>query len=146
TEAARSKMKPEEFEFFKKDMQNFETRMQNNPQETAKTFREIRRLLEPEGQTMVDAKHMKNLAIDVMHHAAEPKSVSQDIRNTCSVAALESRIYTRHPSDAAKLVADMATKGSFTTADGANNITLDKQTVGFYPDFWRKASLAENYD
>lgn len=137
-EFARGKMSAEQFKQFQQDMAKLEERSQNNPLEVAKTYREVARLLDPsQRKTAVDSDKMGALAADVMHHAADPRSIKQGNRNTCTLAALESRIYTRHPSEAARLVADVATKSQYTTADGAR-INIDRNSANTYPKFWRE--------
>lgn len=138
TEFARGKMSQAEFQKFQQDMAKFEERSKNNPLEVAKTYREVARLLDPsQRRTAVDSDKMGALAADVMHQAADPSSVKQGNRNTCTLAALESRIYTRHPSEAARLVADVATQSQYTTADGAI-IGVNRNSINTYPKFWRE--------
>lgn len=136
TESARQRLSPGDFREFEKDMQTFEKRMEGKPGEIAGTYREIERLFEAGRGSVVDRSHMGKLAMDVIHQAAEPRSVKQGIRETCTLASLESRIYTRHPSQAARLVADAATTGRYTTADG-ESLSLDRESISFYPDYWR---------
>lgn len=136
TESARQRLSHGDFRKFQQDMQTFENRMEGKPSEVAGTYREVGRLFEAGRGSVVDRGDMGKLAMDVIHQAAEPRSVKQGIRETCTLASLESRIYTRHPSEAARVVADAATTGTYTTADG-ESLALDRESISFYPDYWR---------
>lgn len=147
TEAARAKMSPAQFESFKESMEAFEIRMKGNPAEINKTYKQIERLLNPPGgKSLPNSKQMTNLAADVMHHSANPRSIQQDLKNTCALAALEARMYTRHPSEAARMVADVATTGGYTTTDGSTHVAMDKGSVATYPDFWRNKTPGQEYE
>lgn len=146
-ESARAQMPSAQFELFKADMQAFEARLRGNPQELASTYQQIDRLLNPPGgRSVADSKQMTNLAADVMHHAGDPKSIQQGGRNTCTFAALEARMYTRHPSQAARMVADVATAGDYTTADGSVRVSIDNASVATHPEFWRSKIPGEEYE
>lgn len=142
-EVAQGKMSRPQFEQFRGDMARFEERMKGNPMEAARTYREISRMLEPSGGTAVDTGKMGRLAMDVMDQAADPHAVKQGEKYTCTFGALESRIYTRHPSEAARLIADVATRSHYTTADGAR-INIDRTSANLYPNHWREAAKSEN--
>lgn len=133
---AERSMPREEREEFALNMSKLEERLKNNPGEVTDTYRQISRMLESD-KSLVKGKSMGHLAADVMRQAADPHSVNQGDNNTCTLASLESRIYHRHPSEAARLVADVATKGSYTTADG-ETIKIDQSSVSTFPDQWRQ--------
>jgi len=98
-----------------RDMRQFEQRARENglsPQEVARTYQQVERLLQ-----QPDASRVR-LAGEIMDQAARPTSVNQGNHGTCAVASLESRTYTRHPSEAARLVTDVALTGHYTTRDG----------------------------
>lgn len=142
-DSAQRKLSPEQLRQFKEDMTRFEFRMEGNQTEIAKTYKEVSRLLNPQGGTVVDTRKLGALAMDVMHQASDPRKVNQGDRNTCTLASLESRIYTRHPSEAARLVADVATTGNYTTADG-NRISVDRASVNMFPKHWRDSVSDES--
>ncbi|HEY9868633.1 MAG TPA: hypothetical protein V6D08_05665 [Candidatus Obscuribacterales bacterium] len=86
--------------------------------EMAKTYREIRTLMEaPDNPDlpMIKEKDRVMLATQVMHQAADPTDVSQGAYNTCNVATIEARTYTKSPSEAARLVREVATTGKYRT-------------------------------
>lgn len=134
----KGKLTAEQFVAFQNDMRLFETRMAANPEEITQTYAEISRILAGNTHAAVDANKLGSLALDVLHQAANPQSIHQGNSDTCAVASLESRIYTRHPSQAAKLVADVALSSQF---DG---LAIDRGTVNHFTPAER--SLADNTD
>lgn len=73
----------------------------------------VSRLLENHGGEVVSAADRLRLAEQVMHQAAVPTDVNQGSHSTCSVASMESMLYTRTPSRVAELVTEIATTGEF---------------------------------
>ncbi len=113
---------------FKVDMLNFEQRAQEqhlSDEEVAKTYREISRVLEAKGTQPMDDRKRVRVALGIMAMAAEPTSNDQGSHNTCNVTAIENRLFTREPSSAAKLIADVATTGKYVAADGTT-VKLDR--------------------
>lgn len=134
----KGKLTAEQFVAFQNDMRVFEARMAANPEEITQTYAEISRILAGGEHSAVDANKLGALALDVLHQAANPESIHQGLSDTCAVASLESRIYSRHPSQAAKLVADVALSSKF---DG---VTIDSATVNHFTPAER--ALADNTD
>ena len=141
-DTAEKKLKdePENLKRFKEDMDEFERRAKEakpplSPEEVAKTYQEVRRLMETEGDKPTDPNERLILAQQVMHQAAHPTEVRQGQHPTCNVAALESRLYTTNPSDVAKMVADAAIKGEYTTnpPPPAKGVTVKLDTQSLQP-------------
>ncbi len=110
----------------RRDMRQFEARARESglsPEEVARTYQQIERLLQTP-----DANRVR-LAGEIMDLAAHPTSVNQGNHGTCAVASLESRIYTRHPSEAARLVTDVALTGHYTTGDGTRIEVRDTMLI-----------------
>jgi len=103
----------------KRDMADFEKRMMGvSPVEVQRTYTQLSRLLEGQSSIVSGNDRMK-LAQQILQEAAHPeKDISQGLSDTCAAASLESRAYTKTPGEAAKMVADIALTGSYTTADG----------------------------
>jgi hypothetical protein len=118
---------------FKANMKALEDRAGKDhlsPQEVQKTYKEVDRLLEAEGNQPLKPEQRKHLAEQVMKQAGHPQLIDQGQHNTCAVAnGVESRMYTRNPSDAAKLVTDVATTGQYTTKEG-RTIQIDAKPHG----------------
>jgi hypothetical protein len=76
----------------------------------------------------IDAKQRQALARQVLDNAADPTSIDQGSHNTCNVTTLESRAYSRTPSEAARMVADVATTGQYTSRSGLT-VKLDKDSL-----------------
>jgi hypothetical protein len=87
-------------------------------QEVADTYHEISRILEVDGRAPLDEHNRRVVARQVMDHAADPYGITQGEYNTCNVTTVETRTYTRSPSAAARLVADVATTGEYVAGDG----------------------------
>ncbi|HEY9870816.1 MAG TPA: LysM domain-containing protein [Candidatus Obscuribacterales bacterium] len=113
---------PRQLERFTQDMERFEQRARRQnipPEEVARTYDAISRILEAQGDSPLRQDERTRIAQEVLHNAAEPTSINQGGHPTCNVAALEVRTYTRTPSAAARLVADVSTTTHFQTADGS---------------------------
>lgn len=113
---------------FKEDMKAFEQRAKEqhlSDEEVAKTYREISRVLEAKGTQPMDDRKRVRVALGIMAVAAEPTSNDQGSHNTCNVTTIENRLFTREPSTAAKLIADVATTGKYIAADGTT-VKLDR--------------------
>ncbi|HEY9868001.1 MAG TPA: hypothetical protein V6D08_02235, partial [Candidatus Obscuribacterales bacterium] len=115
------------------DMREFERRAREqhlSEEEIARTYAEVSRLLQHDGDRPLDAAQRLNVAEQVLHQAAHPQTIDQGNHSTCGAAASESRMYTRHPSDAARLVADVATTGQFTThGTPQRTVTIDPRIL-----------------
>jgi len=121
-EIAGQKLKddPRALAKFKEDMEAFAIRAQEfepklPPEEVAKTYKEIARLIEAKGDSPTCEPERIILAQQTMHLAAFPTEVNQGDHGTCNVATVESRLYTRNPSAVVHLVAEVAIKGEYTT-------------------------------
>ncbi len=107
------------FEF---DMNRFDQRAQTaglSRDEVRKTCNQIDRLLvesHPKGPLTMDQRI--RVAEQVMSQCARPTSIDQGNHNTCSVSSIEVRTYSLYPSSAARIVADSALTGTYTSATG----------------------------
>lgn len=124
---------PEQLAKFHADMLRFEERAAKqdpplSPKEIADTYKQEERLLNATGDSPLKESDRVKLAEQVMSQAATPTSVDQGQHNSCSVATVESRTYTRNPSEAARLVTDVATTGKYKTPDGTE-VTVDPASI-----------------
>jgi LysM repeat protein len=117
------KNQPDKLAEFKGNMKALEDRAGKDhlsPQEVAKTYGQIDRLMEAKGNQPTTPEQRQHLAEQVMKQAAHPYDIDQGQHNTCAINnGVEVRAYTKNPSEAAKLVTDVATTGQYTTKDGA---------------------------
>lgn len=114
---------------FKDLMNEFEMRSQKDGlsrEEMAKTFHQVRRLLQAGDGAILSAADRAKLAEQVLYQAAHPESIDQGANNTCNVTTVEKRVFARNPSEAARLIADVALTGKYVTADG---VTVDLSRV-----------------
>lgn len=95
--------------------------------EVSDTFEQVSRILSAPDSAHLNVETRLALASQVMHNAAVPFEIRQNM-NTCNVTSLEVGTYSRQPSAAARLVADVATTGSFTGHDGTR-VTLDSESL-----------------
>lgn len=95
--------------------------------DVAKTFESVNRILTAQSSA-VPKDRMPQVAREVMRQVANPTSIDQGTNNTCSVSTIENILYSTQPALAAKLVADVATTGRYTAADGTK-IELDKNSL-----------------
>ena len=84
----------------------------------SKTFENVGRLFQLPRNGIVPQDRGAQLAREVMRHAANPCSIDQGDNQTCNVTTVENLIYSKQPGVAAKLIADVATTGSYTAVDG----------------------------
>lgn len=120
-EAAKKNMTPQEYQQFQARMKEFEARKGKDglsDEEVARTYREVSRLLEAKGDSPLNADQRKKLAMQIMENAADPTKISQGSNNTCNVTTVETAMYTRNPSEAARMVTDVALTGKYITRDG----------------------------
>ena len=107
---------------FEDNMRKFEMRVSEGrlpAHEVAATYRQIERLLEASDNPAIPTINTDvrmRLAQEIMEQAASPTSINQGNHDTCNVTTVEARTYTRNPSAAARLVADIATTGIYMTA------------------------------
>ncbi len=110
-------------ERIRQNMESFEQRSASmtpplSPEEVAKTYREVTRLLEardnPDMPSITAADRVV-LAEQITYHAARPETIDQGAHATCSVATLENRMFSRNPSAAAELIRQVATEGQYVT-------------------------------
>jgi LysM repeat protein len=123
TKQAEEKFKddPAKLAQFKENMRLLEDRAEKDklsPTEIAKTYKEIDRLLEAKGDKPLKPDQRKDLAEQIIRQAAAPTTIDQGAHKTCSMATVETRMYTRNPSDAARLVTDVALTGQYVATDG----------------------------
>jgi hypothetical protein len=84
--------------------------------EVLATYLQINRVLDPAMKLEHGDKSL--LAGSMIANAADPTTIDQGGHNTCNVTTVQSRLYTREPGLASKVVADVACGGQFVTADG----------------------------
>lgn len=121
TEAHSKISKSKELNRLFDDMDSFERRARTaglSDQQIADTYTQTTRLLSTTTSTFSLEQRTK-IAEQVIRNAARPTGIDQGRHGTCNVAVVESRLYAKTPEAAAKLVADIATTGSFTTQDGS---------------------------
>ena len=109
------------------NMKAFEDRAAKDklpPDEVAKTYEAANKLYESTGDQPIPKADKAVLADQIIAHAAVPTRIDQGQHNTCGPSSLESRLFTTHPSDAAKLISDVGTTGSYTAKDGTK-VNLD---------------------
>jgi len=117
---------------FQRDMSALEHRLRNLPQSAAEitgTYGQVQRMLDGHSMALSD-KDRKDLAGQVLHQAAVAK-INQGNNNDCLAASLETRLYTRAPAEAARLMTDMVLTGSYQTSDH-RMIRLDAETMNRY--------------
>ncbi len=118
---------------FRADMLRFEERAAKqtpplNPDEIKETYKQQEKLLTATGDKPLTAGERVRLAEQVMSNCANPTSIDQGHHNTCGVATVESRMYTRSPAEAARVVADVATTGKYRTPSGTE-VELDPGSI-----------------
>jgi inhibitor of KinA sporulation pathway (predicted exonuclease) len=99
--------------------------------EAQKTYEQVNRLIEAKDNPNLPVTQQQRvtLAEQTMQHAASPTAIDQGQHRTCAVNSVESRMYTSTPSEAARMVADLATTGEYTTTKDNVKVTLNKDDL-----------------
>ncbi len=116
---------------FHRNMEAFEKRAKEQhlpADEVAKTYRETSRLLDATGDQPLKPEDRARVAEQVMQQAAHPTHIDQGQHMTCNVAVVETMMYSKCPSAAAKLVADVGTTGEYTAGNGTH-VKLNSQCL-----------------
>jgi hypothetical protein len=116
---------------FRDSLRQFETRAWANgisKTEIGQTYAQIERVLQADGNEPLTPELRKEVVRDMIRNCAHPEFISQGSHNTCNVTTIEVRTYSLHPSKAAKLVADVATTGLYTTQDGIK-VKIDAESM-----------------
>jgi hypothetical protein len=79
-----------------------------------------------------------------MFQAAYPHSIDQGFNGTCNVTTVEKRIFVRNPSEAARLIADVAETGRYVTRDGIE-IDMSRVPGALSPDKESRTALAKTF-
>ena len=130
-------------EALKQYMDTFEKKASENQlskNEVANTYQQINRILSCAGDKPLTPELRKQVVGETLRHCADPEIISQGGHNTCNVTAVQVRAYSLHPSKAAKLIADVATTGQYTTETGIK-VKLDKESI--VPDKEARESMPE---
>ena len=114
----------------------------NAEREIIGTYKQAGRLLET--ATFIADRHPdKSLspfrmsaacAEQIISHAARPTEIDQGLHPSCSVATLEVRTYSRHPSAAARMVADFATNLSYSSSKSKIGVPVDRESILSHQD------------
>lgn len=100
-------------------------------QEAQKTYEQINRLLEAKDNPNLPVTPQQRIALaeQTMQHAANPTSIDQGQHRTCAVNSVETRMYTSAPSEAARMVTDLATTGEYITTKDHVKVVLNKDDL-----------------
>lgn len=102
----------------KENIDAIEKRDELSAAEKAECYAQMERLLTDESGTFFSAEQRAELFEQVSWHIANPKRNEQGQHDTCQTTDLRIIAIMENPSIFAKLIADLAIKGSFVTADG----------------------------
>lgn len=123
-------------------LQDFEQRAKKDKlsgQEFSTTLANVAHFLRRGPAEGVSENDLPKLSVQCLRQAANPRLTDQGNNNTCNVTTIEGRLYSVHPSDAIRMVADLATKGKFKTHDGLVSLKPDQLA----PDEQAKRSLVD---
>jgi hypothetical protein len=103
-------------------------------------YKQLNRLLADDPSAHLPIEQRRDLAEQILKHAAYPETVEQAKNNTCTVANVEKRTYYRQPDKNAQVLADIALTGRTVTV-GGNVIDLTQIENGTRPDTSANKSL-----
>ena len=119
-DVARKKLSIPQMKSFEQDIVAFEKRAAGDhlsPEKVTGFYDHTARLLK-EKALHYSPTQKTNMALELVHHAANPESVTQGFAQTCNVSSVEYRMLSKDPQAVAKMTADVAANGTFTTAEG----------------------------
>jgi hypothetical protein len=105
----------------RENMKKFEERAAKDhlsPDEVTKIYEQVNRLLDSRDDKIISRADKQILADQIMQHSADPGHLDQGYHATCGPTSLEARLFKTHPSEAAKLIADVGTTGQYKGKDG----------------------------
>lgn len=102
-------------------------------QEQARTFATTSNFFRRDAADGMKREYLPVLGIQCLAQAADPRQIDQGPNNTCNVTTVEGRLYSKSPSDAIRVVANLATIGKFYRSDGIA-ISLKKDQLTPDPD------------
>lgn len=141
-------LQPEQAQRFKQFMRDFETRANArglSETEKALTYHHINRMINAGAEAPLSQPDRLFLAQQVLDESARPHNIDQGSNNTCNVTTVENRIFTRDPSEAARLISDVATTGRYVTADGTV-VDLSRVPGAMAPDAEASLGLWAGFD
>jgi YD repeat-containing protein len=114
------------------------------PKEHALVLSHVRRLLQHDSGAMLGIIERRALAEQMLFQTINYRNIDQGFNNTCNVTTVEKRIFAQKPSEAIRLIADVATKGKYVTASG---VLVDFSRVPglITPDAEARALLSSNH-
>lgn len=116
---------------FEVDMARFEQRARREylpESEVAKTYQQVHRLLSNSGDQLTSTQRIR-VAEQVMAQAARPTIIDQGDYNSCGISTIQVRTYFLYPSEAARLVTDVALTGKYTDKDGTT-VAISTAPIG----------------
>jgi len=106
------------------------------------TYRNIERLLEKNSRAPIPETDRIMLAQQCLQHAADTKTISQGNHGSCYAAAVETRTYERDSVAATRLIADVATTGSYTTkSEPAVTVHIDRGSLAKHDESHDKEQI-----
>jgi hypothetical protein len=117
-------------------MHKFEKRHGNNPKEIKAFYEQCSRLLDKnpllEWSRSMPQERRVIIAEQTILQAANPDLIRQGDHNTCNVSTIEYRLYSKHPSAVAKMVADLSIDGRWESGNTKVNLGWHKDS--FLPE------------
>ncbi len=126
---------PKQLTQFREDLKKFESRVSAkklNDLEVPDTYKHLERLLNTEevNKWSLPMSERVRLAKQVLSQAADPTRIDQGAHNTCNVTAVEVRTYSLHPSNAARLVSEVAITGTYKSSEPSpTSINVDSRSL-----------------
>lgn len=94
---------------------------------------------------MLSNRERQALAEQILYQGQTPHWIDQGSNNTCNVTTVEKRLFTRNPSEAARLITDVALTGRYVTASGTV-VDLSRVPNAIRPDVEAQALLQRGFD
>lgn len=124
---------------------DFESSNRVSTEKRALFYQQLNRLLQENDRAKLTLPQRIDLSEQVLNHTHDLSSIDQGVNRTCNVTTVENRIYARQPHEMARLIADIAEHGCYTTSSG-RQINLSRSLTGLKPDAEARACLRQQAD
>ncbi len=127
------KISPQAASLFDKLSKVFEDRANAQgiePAELLKTLKSLQEMVQAPDDSGAKMSQLNRamVALDFMYHAADPSTIDQGMRDTCSASTIEEHMFVKQPSKVAELVAEVALTGKWKAGDG-KTIEIDDASL-----------------
>lgn len=126
---AKLPLSPEQEKQLKADMEEINKLPEDQKKKVLESLDKIA-TADTNDSTKLDPKQRAELVTSLAHQIAHPESIKQGAKDTCVSANVEKTLAMTHPDQYADMVAQLSTKGEYTTPDGKHTVKAQREADG----------------